>query len=675
MNMRKKAVVVITVILLFNTLFSLPVNAEESTSYTMSPTINGVGFQVMQDAYLPTAVFQDMGLQAAEDMDVRGHTAYIADTGNKRVVILDLHTGAYRIIGEGLLNKPTGVAVDRQGRIYVADYNNREAYRFSASGELEITFTKPDTPKFGLNSKFIPRKITPTISGGAYLIVEGAAGGIVRMNDQGEFMGYYASNIVQVSTFELFLEKILTEEQMRFFKKKTPESYGNLTTDKDGLLYTVNLGKQNRILKHSLNGVGMQGMIRAQYPISDAVDIVVNDDGNIFAVDTLGHVIEMSNMGIWYCVFGGKSTEFERLGLFDSPSGLGVDDDGVIYVLDKERNTIQGFAPTASQTRIHNAINAYNSGNYILARQLFSEALIGNDASYYAHVYMGRIEMHDGNYEEAAAHFRTANNREEYSQAFWKIRNQWIQAYVPIAALALVLFFLIVRVIRFFLHKKVRPGYKNAAFRTLSSNRYINDFMYLKYEFLHPIDNAYEVSVGHRGNVITASFIFILLFMLFVVSRLCSGFIFSIPANEFPLWLYTGGYTGIILLFVIGNHLITSIQDGKGTLRSIYITVAYSLTPLIIALPIITMLNNVSTYNEYFISQTILTISTAWSVLNICLSLAQIHDYRFWKFIKTTLLTIGFMAVAVLLASLFYLLAKQFIDFVLQVYTEVIVRD
>ena len=79
--------------------------------------------------------------------------------------------------------------------------------------------------------------------------------------------------------------------------------------------------------------------------------------------------------------------------------------------------------------------------------------------------------------------------------------------------------------------------------------------------------------------------------------------------------------------------------------------------------------------NEQFLCRVILLVAAGWSVVNISVSLIKIHDYSFSKYMKTTLLTLGFMAVVVLLGSLFYLLTKQIIDFVRQVYTEVAIRD
>lgn len=671
----RKTIAAILLTVIFCSWLTVTANALFPTSYTMTPTAEGEGFAITQNAYQIVELYRELGLQEAEDMAVSGNTAYIADTGNHRIVVLDLLSGDFYTVGEGLLNRPTGVAVDKDGRIYVADYTNCEAYRFSASGQLEQVFSKPDTPKFGVSSQFIPRKVAPAKDGGVYLIVEGAAGGIVYMDPNGGFVGYYAANLTEADPIREFLEKFLTEEQLSSYMKKTPDSFGNLMVDAEDLLYTVNLGEEVQVLKHSLNGTGIHAMTQKQKWISNVTDIALDANGNIFALDAEGHIIEMTADGIWLCVFGAQVTSDDRLGLFQTPSGLGLDDAGNLYVLDKTRSTIQKFTPTASQRQIHSAIAAYNQGDYDTAMAQFSQILQTNESSYYAHFYMGRMEMYNQNYYAAAAHFKIACAREDYSQAFWEIRNQWVQKHMIYVVAVVVILGIALYV---YTGWKRRNRYEEEG-ETLPAEgrfqRFCQDFAWLKTQMRHPIDNAYEIDVGHRGNITTSTCIYVLVFLLFVVYRLCSGFLFSAQAEDFPLLVYLGSYGATLALFVVGNTLIASIQGGESSFKTIYIAVSYCFAPLLMAFPMITVLNNLFTYNEQFICQMLLIVAVGWSVVNLSVSLIRIHDFSFKKFLKNLFLTIVFMLVAILLISLFYLLAKQMVDFVKQVYTEVMIRE
>lgn len=671
-NAKHRIAIIVLCIFLICRLCPVVSSASTSTTYTMTPTAEGDEFVVTQSAYVVSEVFRDLGLKNAEDMTVSGYTAYIADTGNHRVIVLDLNTGKVQIIGEDILNNPTGIAVDQAGRIYVVDYTNREVYRFDANGQLEQTFGKPDTPKFGVDSKFIPRKVAPVGDGGVYLIVEGAAGGIVYLGANGEFNGYYASNLTEVNLAREFLEIFLTEEQLDTFMKKAPDSYGNIMVDKDGLLYTVNNGDGCQILKHSLNGTGLRGILTKQKALSFVIDIAIDANGNMFALDRAGNIVEMTSDGIWLCIFGDVITDADRTGIFGTPGGIGVDAGGNLYVLDKTRNTIQKFTPTIAQDQIHIAIAAYNEGDYDTAAYLFTKILRTNESSSYAHFYMGRIEMYWQNYHAAAEHFEIACAREEYSEALWEIRNQWISENILYILCAILLVWVGIQLLR--AHKNILPD-KDDRQCNKKIHPFFRDFTWFKESIKHPIDHAYEISVGRRGNYATSTCIYLLVFVLFTVYRLGSGFLFSTPVDDFPLLVYFGGYAILMSLMLIGNVLVSSIQDSRGSFKTIFIAVSYSLVPFLIAFPVMTLLNNVFTYNEQFLCQMILIVASLWCVVNFTLAMIQVHDYTFRKLVKIMFFTAVFMLVAILLISLFYLLAQQIIDFVRQVYTEVMIRD
>lgn len=54
--------------------------------------------------------------------------------------------------------------------------------------------------------------------------------------------------------------------------------------------------------------------------------------------------------------------------------------------------------------------------------------------------------------------------------------------------------------------------------------------------------------------------------------------------------------------------------------------------------------------------------------------LKTMHDYSVGKLIATLLLTVFLAIVVVLFGSLLYLMCKQIIDFIIQIYMEVVIR-
>jgi sugar lactone lactonase YvrE len=83
------------------------------------------------DAYLATPL----------GLSVSGNQVLVADTGNARVQIYDLdgnyeQTVGGRGVGDGGFDAPVGVAVDGEGRLWVADNGRQNVQIFSASGSF-----------------------------------------------------------------------------------------------------------------------------------------------------------------------------------------------------------------------------------------------------------------------------------------------------------------------------------------------------------------------------------------------------------------------------------------------------------------------------------------------------------------------------------------------------------
>ena len=114
-----------------------------------------------QDAYGPRLTVDKIGdleLRSPSDIHIDAlDYVYIADTDNKRIVVLSPDLELQSIVGEGILQRPTGVFVDGQGRIYAADYGKSVVFQFSKDGELLQTFERPDSPLFG-RSNLSPSK-------------------------------------------------------------------------------------------------------------------------------------------------------------------------------------------------------------------------------------------------------------------------------------------------------------------------------------------------------------------------------------------------------------------------------------------------------------------------------------------------------------------------------------
>jgi DNA-binding beta-propeller fold protein YncE len=643
-----------------------------STSFTYTLlTTGGVG--ISQDAYIPAGVLMDFGLNAAQDLFVLGMNMYVADTGNSRALVVDLNTMEYKVIGEGILANPRGIAADAEGRIFVAD--NQAVFRFNAYGELEFTFTRPTTPNFGRNEPFNPVKVAPSFGGGVYIVSEGTTAGIIFMNGLGEFLGYFASNNVDMSVTQRIMNAVLTEEQRARFLRIVPAVYANIFRGEDGLIYTINRGSGVRFRRHSISGIDLLSHSSGNFPLNDVGDIHVAADGRMYAVEQgTGIIYLLQNEGYLLSAFAGTSIPNERIGLFVQPSGIGVDANGRLFVLDQVRNFIQIFEPTPTQLKLYEAMALYEEGLYTESKEILQEMLIFNNASFLGHLYMGRINMQLLDFEGASYHFRIANLADLYSQAYWEIRNAWLQSNMTYILFGMLLLIVIWRVIKFADKRFGILSFTRKVQARLVKYRLYRDLTVVKYVLRHPIDNAYNVHVGITGSYTAGLIISALLFVIFIFAQVGMGFIFSVDIEFFSFMNAALYFVCIPLLFIGVNYYVASIYNGNGTFKEVFLSVVYGFTPVLLFMPFIILFANVSTLNEAFLIVIGIGFLLVWSVVNIFISLMEVHEYSFKETVKSLFITFFYMLVVVLALSILYMLGRQLFSFVREIIAEVLLR-
>ena len=117
--------------------------------------------------------------------------------------------------------------------------------------------------------------------------------------------------------------------------------------------------------------------------------------------------------------------------------------------------------------------------------------------------------------------------------------------------------------------------------------------------------------------------------------------------------------------------MVATINDGEGTIKNIFVSVAYSMVPYMIMAPIAIVLSYVLTQNEAFLITLVWYIGILWSAALVILSILNVHNYTFKQTVKNVLLTLFFAIVALILVAILYLVWDKFIEFIGEVISEV----
>jgi len=281
--------------------------------------------------------------------------------------------------------------------------------------------------------------------------------------------------------------------------------------------------------------------------------------------------------------------------------------------------------------------------------------------------------MYTQQYEDAMFHFEIAGNRFYYSQAFWEVRNSWLQSNLGYILSGLIGFSLVMAVTKKWRrkHDVLKPVKK--FLHKVASIKIVSDVLFMFAFLRHPIDSFYDLKTGQKGSVKGALIIFALFFSIFLWYLLGKGFIYQMVAIEdIDLQSIVVGFFSIFFLAILCNFLVSSINDGEGSFLQLVKMVAYSLAPIMIAYVVIIGLSYVLTYNETFLLQIVGQGAVIWTGLNLYLGIQEVHNYTVRESLRSIVLTIVFMLVIALILLIVIIMTEQVYMFFEAIFKEVI---
>jgi len=678
-------------------------------------------------AYLPSRVITgaDLGvgdLNAPSDLAVSPNgNIYIADAGNNRILVFDSNWEQIRIIdslrqgGEGdSLARPQGLFVTSDEALYVADTGNGRIVEFNANGELVRIIGKPTSDVEGIlprDFNYRPLKVGVDLHGRIYVIAQDLPEGLISFSEDGQFRGFIGAPKVAPSFADYLWSRIATREQRARMQVFLPTEYSNFDLDENGFIYATTLdededadtgAKRDRVKLLNAKGEDLLRRLGFNPPVGDVqypdqhstatrrrasmlVDITVHEYGVYSVLDSnRGRVFSYDSNGNLLYVFGYRGTDYGQV-----MQAVALDTlDDTMLILDAGQRSITLYEPTDYALLIWAALEAYNRGDYALTEALWRKVLELNGNYDLAYTGIGRSLLRRELYGEAMHFFKLGNNRAEYSDAFSLYRRgviyeKFTSAFLTILALGLV--FALCK--RLWARRRASAAEETATTESLSQTMpkgrigsYVSQtyasFKYAFYCIFHPAEGFYQLKYGGRGTVSAATIILALVVGAVVFSRQYTGFIFNpVDLTRLSLPLEMGSVVVPFLLWSGVNWALTTLMEGKGTFKDIYIATAFALLPLVLFTVPLTILSNYITAEEGTFYYFFMVVGVLWSTALVVFgAVMTTHEYRFGKTIWTCIFTIAGMAFSMFLGFLFINLSEQVYNFVHGIITELMYR-
>lgn len=679
--MRKKARALIIFIVVLVAVCGFSVDAAQSTTYTYTISVENEWIRT-QDAYLSGTVYcREIGLSQPNDLFYYKNMLYITDTDNGRIAILNLQTQTVEFFGQDELISPMGIFVSEDGTVYVADSKKEAVVIFNPDRTVKQVIGRPDNYLFSDRTLYNPTNVVVSSQGNIFVVGQGTSEGIMQFDRNGEFQGFFANNKYKMTFMERIEDLLLTEEQLSAMLSRTPRPVANIDITEDDLIFSVtqsedmdryNVGSQseNHLKLHNMAGVNIfsqNALLKEEWNFTD---VAATRDGNVYALTKTGLIDEYDENGNLIFSFGGRAAANDRNGMFTNASAIDVGENGFLYILDKERGLVQTMFPTDFADFTHQAISELNKGNYITSEQTWKDLLQFNSMSRFAHIGYGKTLLYQQRYSEAMEHFKLANDKANYSEAFWQLRNNWINSNMIYIIIIVVVLFAGYFVYDFIKRKKgVVPAVVGGG---RPKNGLFNQVMYSSRLLKSPFDSFYEIKLERHASIASATILYFIAFIVYLFDTFARAYIFRmVDLEKTNPWTLIFMFWVPLALWLVGNYFVSTINEGEGSFRRIYVSMAYSFAPYIWITPFIVALSYLLTQNEAFIINLCWTVSLIWCGVLIFIQIIEIHQYSFKQAIKNVLLTLIFMILAVITISIIYLLGSQVVNFAKTILSEV----
>lgn len=218
-------------------------------------------------------------------------------------------------------------------------------------------------------------------------------------------------------------------------------------------------------------------------------------------------------------------------------------------------------------------------------------------------------------------------------------------------------------------------GSAKSASRRAWFKQYTDSVRYSLYVITHPFDGFWDLVHEKKGSIAAANTFLALFLITRVVKLMCTSFQFiSAPIQYINIFEEMGSLLLPFLVLCIANWAMTTLFDGKGRFRDIYMAMCYALVPyVLIQLPMV-LVSNMLTFEEGSFYSVFLSISVVWCAFLAFVGLMEVHDYGPGKTLIFLIVTVFGAAVIIFLLLVMFSLLSDAFGYFVSIYREIVFR-
>lgn len=190
--------------------------------------------------------------------------------------------------------------------------------------------------------------------------------------------------------------------------------------------------------------------------------------------------------------------------------------------------------------------------------------------------------------------------------------------------------------------------------------------------FTHPIDAYNDIKYEGKASLGLANILVVLFLFERLIGEACTAYLFGRPETErIGFWMLLALTVGLILVWSICNWAVSTLFDGEGTFKEIWIMTSYSLLPYLLLNPVCIMLSHVVSEDEAIMLSVLNIIAVGWSLILAFLGMIVCQQFTVSKTIIMAIVTALAIFALLFLGILFFSISQQIVSFVKNILMEI----
>ncbi len=633
---------------------------------------------------------------------------YIANTDANQVIVTDEEFNVRLVIDTftnkfgvpDALNTPSGLFVN-EDEIFVADTGNSRIVVFDKLGNFVDIVPEPASEVLPENSVYQPVAVAVDKAGRIYVVSATTNYGVISLNRDGSFNGFIGPQKVTYNALEYFLRLFKTAEQLAASEKVVATEFNNICIDKDGFIYVTTNSIEETSMAGAITGrsksgdyapvkklnpngsdvmvrngfwppsgeINFRGAATTEFSVSGpsaVLDVALGPNNTWSIIDQKrSKVFTYDSNGNLLYAFGDKGNQLGNI-----QNLVAIDYQGTnMLLLDRANNSITVYKRTGYGDLLAEAIQNTEDKQYERAVDYYINILQRNNNYDTAYIGIAQSLYRDGEYVQAMKYFRLAYNTEDYSEAYQAYRKEWMEQYLWV--IPLVLFVVIFGMMKFFkfANKVNKKGQKIKEKRSFGE-----EILYGFHIIFHPFDGFWDLKHEKRGSVRGATFWLAVAAITFVYQSVGLSYLKNPQGGGMSYFMAIISIVSPVMLWVGPNWCITTLFEGEGSFKDVYIATCYSLVPLPMLIIPGVMLTNVMTASELAIYDMMVSFAFIWFAMLVFFGMMVTHDYTLGKNFITAIVSIIGVAFIIFIAGLFSTLVAKVFTFFYNIYIELSYR-